>query len=316
MEEISYLKILKQAFFVTWKNKFLWIFGFIIFLGSTLSNIDFNYEDVSKQIERMGFLTNIAQNYPNSVLALSAVLTVLALLLFFLKFVAKTAIIKSVNNIELYKQLKFKNIFFEARQYFWRLALLDVLVTLVLVLILAVLAIPVIYLFELKNNFAATLMLVTALLIALPLMILVYYLIEYGTFFLVLSDLKIRIALEFAYLTFRKNLKKSLKMGLISLVLLFCLFLIIVLFSIGVVLMLLPFGLIEFFLFDNSGLWVSLSVGAIFEFIVTCLLFSGFVTFLQIAWFLFFKQITLEKQKIEKSKVKEGATSEVIDAVF
>ena len=106
--------------------------------------------------------------------------------------------------------------------------------------------------------------------------------------------MKIRMALESAYLLLQKNVWKSLIMGCIEIVLVITAMMLLS----AVLLLLAPvYSLLVFFahlLFSQVGITASL----IFCFIIGCafllIFFSFFTAFAQSAWVLFFQEISLE----------------------
>src|SRR5665648_199063 len=105
MKNINFLEIIKQAFSLTWKNKFLWLFGFLVFLGSITSSFNLQNGASDKNTDSTSSLTIFIQPHPGLFISLSVLLIIIIITLFLLKIVATTAIIKSANNITLYKQL-------------------------------------------------------------------------------------------------------------------------------------------------------------------------------------------------------------------
>lgn len=300
MRNIKYLDILKQAALITWKDKFLWFFGFLVFLGSIGSNFDLGGNDESDKQQRLQFVGDFFEKNPDIFVSLGLLLIVFVVTLFLLRILAIASLIRSVNDLNLYRQLSLKIILKQSIPYLKRLLLLELLVSLSLIAVLATVAMPVLYLFSLNAGVLAYLAMTIAVVIVLPLVILAHYLIKYATFYVVLVDAGLKMALESAYVVFAKNIAESLAMSLSVVVAIFCLLasaLLIGIFSAGIFGLL---GFLAYLIFAKIGAIVVLCIG-----IVTCIailgvLFSWFTSFMYTAWLLFFQQIAFEKNGEEK----------------
>ena len=296
METNQYLDILKKAFFISWKNKFLWFFGFLILVSTLSSNLNVDNDAIPSQNTNHQLLIFIQNNQKLASLAgLSFFLIWIGL--FLLKIMGTTAIIKSVNNIALYRQLSIKNILFETKKYLSRLLLLEIIIFVIMLMILIILAVPVVYLFAIKAKIFAIIVLIMAFFILLPLLILSFYLGRYASYSIILIDNNVSTSLEMAYAIFSKNIKKSLSMGVIFLV--FSLILII-----GSSLMLIV-GSAIYAALGNLSYWVFIKISAsILSLVLVIMFFSWYLVFLHTSWLLFFQQISFEKTKNEKKEVE------------
>ena len=305
MKDIQYFDILKNAFLVTWKNKFLWFFGFLVFLGSFGSNLNMNNGSaIVEQGKKIKIISTLIQNNPNLFTALSFILVLIIIALFLLRIIAVAGIVKSVNNVNLYRQLSVVAILKEAKKYLWRLLLLEFLVGIVLVLVTLVLATPVLYLFALNAKLLASCALVAAIVIIVPLIILAYYLHRYASFYIILANEKLGMSLESAYAIFAKNIKESLVMGLLTIVTSFLSLAVIIFSFVFLAIVFAPLSLIAYLIFAETGAMVFLIIAILLCIIVFCAIFSLYESFLQAAWLLFFQQIALEKHKEKKISEK------------
>ncbi len=311
MKNINYLEIIKQAFWMTWKNKFLWIFGFLIFLGSISPNTNLQGGRFGEESKKMQVMTDFAQAHPDIFIALS-VFSVIALIAFFLlKIIATVAITKSADNIALYKQLSLWSIFLESKKFLRRLLFLELLVGLALGLIVAVMSVPIVYLFMLNPSTLAFIVLGIAIIILIPLLILAFYLRNYAYLYIILGDFKIKSAMESAYVLFAKNIKESLLFGLLNIGMEFLFLLSLLLALIVVVVVLAPLGFIAYFLFSNIGASTFLVIGIVALIAIVIALFSWYSAFLQTAWLLFFQQISFEKSREKKLTEKQELEGKV-----
>jgi hypothetical protein len=309
MKKIQYFKILKHAFLMVWKNKFLWLFGLLIFLGSLPSNLSFNGNGTAEQSEKAwATILNYIQKYPKIFVGLILLLIVLIIILFVLKIIATAAIIKSVNNIAVYGQSKISAIFSETRKYFWQLALLEIIIGLAFTIIIVILIVPVIYLWILKAKVLAVISAIIATIIFLTLTIIAQYLRKYAYFYVVLGNMKIKMAFEAAYVLFVKNIWESLIMGLIGIAVSIVAMMLSFILVLFLAIICAPFGLIAYLVFAKTGALVILILGIVISVLGMMILFSYLTAFIQSAWVLFFQEISLEKKEENKIFEKiEGA---------
>ena len=293
MKQIAYLEIIKQAAQITWRNKFLWVFGLFVFLGSIIFVFSWESDPKSKQEE---ILSDFAQKNPDIFLAVILAITIIAVALFLLRLLGNASLIKSANNIAVYKQTSFKNIISETKKYIGRLFLLEIIIDLVLGIIMIVLITPVFYLYTVKALVFCIISAIVAVIIGVGLIITAYFLRRYAYFFIVLGNVKMVASLEMAYSLLKKNIKESLLMVCfslaISMLILFCFFLLfIILFAI-----LFFLGLLASFLLAKSGLIAFVIVWVILVLVFFIILFSVYLAFLQTVWTFFFQEISLEKK--------------------
>lgn len=311
MKKINYLEILKNAFLLTWKNKFLWLFGLFIFLGSIGSNADVFFRSMGDKNQDPQLLVDFAERNPNLFIAISLALLIFGIVIYLLRIIATTAVVKSANNIKLYSQLPFSKIFVESKKYLWKLLMLEILISFSVFAIAVLLIVPIAYLFLIKAEIFAILMSVLAFVILFPLVILAVYLNKYAYLFLILGDFEIKDSLELAYIALAKNIKESLVMGVISLGL--SLAIMIVLAFVGIIILAI-FGALGFLanmLFANTGMISSAIIGGITGIVILTTLLSWYATLIQTAWLFFFQEISFEKDNEKKKKVAEKVDIEV-----
>ncbi|HBI33631.1 MAG TPA: hypothetical protein DEA43_03735 [Candidatus Moranbacteria bacterium] len=306
MKKIQYINILKESFSITWENKFLWFFGFLIFIGSFGGNFKMNDGDSVDQQRIVEFV----QNNLRLVAFLAVAFVIVALILFLLRTLAFAGIIKSANDINLYKQLSVVAILKESKKYFWRLFFLSIVIFVVLISIMLVLGVPVVYLFTLKANVLAFIALFLAIAIILPLLILASYLHHYASLRIISADEKLKISLESAYALFIKNIKESLIMSLVMFITRLLLLIVIVSGCLFVAIIFSPVGLIAYLIFAKTGIIVIAIIAALICGAFLMVVFSWYEAFLQTTWLFFFKQIAFEKDN-ELKTVEELAEMEV-----
>jgi hypothetical protein len=304
MKNIQYIDLLKESFNVTWKNRFLWLLGFFILLGSVGSNLNVSGDSSSQVESGVQIFSTLIKDNPILFAFFGVLVVVIILALFILRIVAIAGIIKAINDVNLYKQLSIRAILKEGRRYLWRLLMLEFIVGFALVFVVIVLAAPVIYLFSIKATLFAYLVTILAVLIVTPLVLLAFYLIKYAGMFIVLADEKIRISLEAAHAIFMQNIKDSLIMGIMSIGLGIALVIsIIYIFLIfGIVFGIL--GFIIYLIFAKIGAIIVLVLACLLAVLVVLLFLSWYQSFMYAFWLLFFRQIAFGR-KIDTESVIE-----------
>lgn len=305
MNSINYKELIAQAFSLNWKNKFLWFFGFFLFLSSVVTNVNTYNGNFLEKLNLLPSLTAFTQVHPNIFIGMIILFLFTIIALFALRIMSTVAITKSVNNINLYRQISIKNIFLETKTSFWRLFWLELLLSLVLAFIIGTLSFPISYLFFLDAKIFAFFLLAFAIVIFIPLILLAFYLRKYAYFFIILGDFKLKVSIESAYLLTIKNMRESLRMGIANILLEFLFLFILLTICIANVIIFTPLALVSYLLFASIGATTVLVVGIIALTIELIVLFSWYNSFLQTAWFLFFQRLSFKKDTKEKLDVKE-----------
>jgi hypothetical protein len=305
MEKIQYPDILKRALVMTWNNKFLWFFGFLIFLGSLVSNIGANSDALSGKSSGQFSAADWIQSRPAVSLLIALVFIAVLLAVFLLRLAGTAAIIKAASNIAVYSQSSIKTIFSEAKGYVWQLLWLEVLVNVALGIVFVVLLAPVAYLLAIRVDRAAAIPFMVAVLVFFAaLAVLAYYLRRYAYFHVILGNMKTRMALESAYGLFRKNIKKSVLMGLVTVGTDLAALAILAVFLVTLAAGILALGM-------ALSVWVAKALAAAVMIAAAVVvagfllaMFSWYAAFKQTAWVLFFQEISLEKQMEKKLSEK------------
>ena len=321
MKAIPYLEILKKAFSISWKNKFLWVFGLFVSLGSGSGMLNTSWDKnsgfSSENKEHADKIINFIQNNPEIIFTVAIVVILLIILFFFLRIIGSAGLIKAASNIVVYSQSTIKGIFSETKKYFWTLVLAEIAISLAILAIILIMFVPTMYLFALKAYIFGAISLAGAILIIIPLVVLACFIRKYSFFYIVIGNMKIKMALECAYRLFRKNIKESLLMGIIAIAIGMIVVIPIFIFLLAAVVLFVLVGFLAHLIFAKAGLAVVVIIGIIFGVAVLLVFSSAYVTFMQVMWVLFFQEISLEKlqKKIAIEKVEteaEVATPETI----
>ena len=158
-----YRDVLKKAWQVTWRHKFLWLFGFLASfwgIGSTYEIIykslrlpeqkDFLFISIWQDITTNGITwDNIQQLFVNSpvttiIFVLMAVFSlVLIFALYWLATCGQISLIQGANIAEEKKQQSFKGLFEKSKKYFWRTFGVNLFGKIAILLLLILLSYPV-----------------------------------------------------------------------------------------------------------------------------------------------------------------------------
>lgn len=314
-KSIPYIEILKQAGRIVWQHRFLLWFGLLMALGSPGSfNIGSNNEDFGKQGEAA---KNFFENHWQIVLAITVMLFIVGIILFLISLIAKAGLVRSVNLVNQNKKTNFKEGPPEAKASFragWRsgkkylgkLFKLAILFFLATFMVMIILAVPVIYLVIAKSWVSAVLVGLLAIAILIPIMFVFSLTKIFAEFYIILSDLRVRSAIEAGYNLLLKNIGNSIIFGLLLLA---------VSLAAGIVLLpvagialviLVPTGAVFFYL-SKIAFAIFLAI-AILLFLAAILFVSAiFQAYRQTAWTLFFHEIA----KVEKPEAETIAAPEL-----
>jgi hypothetical protein len=188
---------------------------------------------------------------------------------------------------------------------------MELLIGLAIFLILLVVAIPIIFLIVGGSVGLAILLIMLAMVIFIPIIIVAGFVRRYAYYYLVLSDLKIRPAIENAYAIFRKNILSSFVtvLVLIPFSIVMLLFILAALIAIGLVFLIL--GVIVYFLLPKIILYAIIGIGIFIFAAIAIWARSILEVFSQSFWFLFFHQIATKKEA-EETVVEPSVLGEKI----
>jgi hypothetical protein len=306
-KQIPYIEILKQAGQIVWQNRFLLWFGLLIALGSPGS---FNIGNNNEFGSRGEAAKNFFALHWGIVLALVIILFIIGIALLLVSLVAKAGLVKSVNLVAQSKKTDFRSGWKSGKKYFGKLFKLAILFILAIFVIMIILAVPVIYLIAAKFWFGAILVGIFAIAIFIPLIFIFALTKIYAEFYIILSDLHIRSAIETGYGLLVKNIGHSI---------IFALLLVAVSIVAGIVLLpvagialviLVPAGVAFYYL---SKIAFAIFLGCAILFFLAAILFVSaiFQTYKTAAWTLFFQEIA----KVEKPETEKVAETELEESL-
>lgn len=313
--EINYLNIVKESARLTWRNRYLWWFGFLILLSSIGGNF-FQVWPRKKNIQGQEVL-DFTASHKELVIILAAGFLLLWIVFAILGIIAKGGLIKSLKNAAENKKFGFKDGFQDGKKYFWKMFLIGAFSALFILATVIVFMIPIGFLFYNKAYFLGGLLSLLALVIFIPVLFLVNFIRIYAYFYVVLSDLPLGESLENAYALLRKNIVPSLLISVIFLAIGTLATLAALLFLIPIIVIFFLIGTLLFFLAQQVGILITALVGLVF--ILLSMIFAGSVyqVFTQAVLLLFFREIATPKikEEVEAEKVVELGPAQATDAV-
>jgi len=314
--QINYIAIIKEAWQITWKNKYLWWFGFLVALsggvGSNFSSSNWKGNDGWEEGAKQK-ISEWAALYWEWII-LGVILVGLLMLVFFILSVwGRSALVIALGKITTQKltpePMSFKVGMKEGKQFFWPILGLNLFLFGIGIATFIILGTPIAILFYLKAYWVGAFLAFGGLTIFILLIILLAYLQKFGVIYLILGKVSFWAALENAYLLFRRNLLPSIIMGAIFIPLGFLAGLAALAFVLTILLIFLIPGLLAYFLI---GKWtiILLSILGILILLAGILTINSIYAVLaQTIWILFFRQIALPK---EEEKILE-TTKEIKD---
>jgi hypothetical protein len=222
---VNYGDIIRDAFRVSWRNKFLWFFGFFAAGSSGASNI-FN---VPTDFGDRGDLSGMGRWIGENLLALLAVLVVVALVLalvfLVLSLVSTGGLAESVAALDRGEERRFSSTWRAGMANFWRVLGQWILLILIglglLVVVMLVAGLPIGLTFALSESAGARIAVLAffgllgfslLLVVFLPL----YIISQYALRELVVDEERITHSIAAGYGLFRHNIGRSLLVWLIS----------------------------------------------------------------------------------------------------
>ncbi|HEX7586079.1 MAG TPA: hypothetical protein VF390_00365 [Patescibacteria group bacterium] len=315
VSEINYLEIIKTAARVTWRNKYLWWFGFFSLL-STISGNFFQVWSRGKNIQGQEVL-DFTASHEELVIFLASLLLFLWVIFVVLGIIAKGGLIKSLKNATENKKFGLKNGLREGKKYFWKVFLIGAFSAVFILATLIVFMIPIGFLFYNKAYFLGGLLSLLAMVIFIPVLFLVSFIRIYAYFYVILSDLPLSEALENAYALLRKNIVPSLIISLIFLVVGTLATVVAFLFIIPIIVIFFLIGTLLFFLAQQVGILITALAGLTFMFLVMIFGGSIYQVFAQAILLLFFYEIATPKikEEVEAEKIVELGPAHAPDPV-
>ncbi|MDQ1283785.1 MAG: hypothetical protein QG620_133 [Patescibacteria group bacterium] len=305
MRKVNYIGAVKDAWNITWRNRYLWWLGF---LASLCGFGGMNYISNNGQLENNEFekqaLDFISQSY-QWFLWLGIFLVLIFILLLVASTIGRAGLIASINSEIKGEKKTFKEGWREGKKYFWKFLLLGFFLILSILAIIIILATPIAVLFASHAYFTGAFLSMFAVLIIIPIIFLLVFLKIYGQIYIAVGKLSVRAAVENACRLFQKNLWESVVMSLFFIPLG-------IVWFFSVITLLIPFlivfgasAFVIYLLAGKIGAIAIASIGFILFLAGVLFLRSVYETFAQSIWIFFFREIASPK---EEEKVTEPET--------
>ena len=307
MSSINYLEIIQKAWAITWKNKYLWWFGFFVALGGTGGiNFFFNSGDEKKldPAQNEKFLEFFSQNM-SWIITLIIIAFSLLIIFSILNILGRGALIASIEKNFQGQTADFKSGWNSGKKNFWKIFYINIFLSLFIFFTLIILIAPLAVLFLNKNYIIGGILSFLAVFIFIPLVILVSYLRIYSYLYAVLGKLNFWPSLENAYNLFAKNIWPSIILSLIFIPLSFVFMLVIFTILLILFFIFLLLGGIAFWLFGKITAIIIGAIGIIIFLLILLFLQSIYAVFSQSIWILFFHEIATPKVEEVLAEIKE-----------
>jgi len=317
-----YTDIFKKAFFITWKNKFLWFFGFFatLFSGIEAYEIVLNRSNTSEsfgflttwiRLKEIGFFTarfwvNFLQFIQNDPITFAILLLVVLIFIAMLGFIAwlgivsKVGIVENSYNLEFKKKADIQTGVESGINNFWPVLSLNLFVKFCSFLILFIFGL---FFFKmsigLSWNIGYSFLYALVFIFSIPFIAIISIVVHYAVSYIVLDGKKIKNAFSLAVQLFLKNWLASIEMifllmviGLVYGGLIFSILSVIaipVLFVIGILIQ----------LFNVISIWFVVMVTILMSILVSTAI-AFFVSFQITTWTLFYLKIRSSEGFISK----------------
>ncbi len=213
----------KDAFFRVWKYRWLWFWGILLPAGGGMSFNNFgDFGGGKEQIPQQEMIENQAvmffqQNWGWIALGI-AIFLLLMILFWILSAIARSGVIQALSEIQDHGKpisFDFKQVWKKGKKNMGRIIGLDLTIIVIILLAVLILIVPLIPLFASQAPALIALGVILILLFVLA-MILVSMLVAYikniATVYIVLSDEKIITSIKKGYSLVTKNIKEALKL--------------------------------------------------------------------------------------------------------
>jgi hypothetical protein len=186
---MNYSDLVKNAFKLTIKNRFLWIFG--IFLGGMASFSDFS-QFGKKDLNSLGLnqinISNFINQHASTIMHIAVGVVIFALIMIILSILAQGGLIGSVAGLNQGKKMNFSLGLKIGLKHFWRILGLGLIAAVLVILALFILGLPLGLLIATKIIWLAIICIIIAALIFLVLIVALSLVLPYARRILVIED--------------------------------------------------------------------------------------------------------------------------------
>ncbi len=301
---MDYFGIIKRAFQITIKHRFLWVFGFIVALAGGGGGFrSFSYSSDSGQ--SFANVGRWATAYLAVLILIGLILFLLWLVMWIFSVISQAGLVGSVNKIESNEETSLGDGFSIGAHYFWRVLGLSIILGLIILFLVLLILVPVVaaivVLVSQSKTAGAGLAVAAIFCLVLAIIFVILLLVLFSAFlgvifiyalrYIVLKDERVFASIGEAWRLVRANLSETLVMFLL---------LLLISAGVGIVLIIpaLVIGLPAFFAFlggitlKNASLIVVSALGFLFLVLVLSFLGGIFETFHSTVWTLTYLELT------------------------
>lgn len=228
-------------------------------------------------------------------------------------FIGRGSLIKSVQKKLDGQESNFKTGIQDGKKYFWKIVSIGLLTAIFTMAAMFIFIIPIIFLFNSKSLVLGSIVFFTGVIVLIPVLFLISFSQTFGFLYAVMAELSVWDSLEKGYYLVLKNIRVSILMALLLLLIniVFA-----ILFLTAVIFLVIPFliiGSLLFLIFKMTGVVFVACLAGIIFLILALLTGSILKVFVQTIWVLFFKEIakTEEKEIISVEKGEEIKNAEI-----
>ncbi|MBU0721974.1 hypothetical protein KKA93_00755 [Patescibacteria group bacterium] len=272
---LFYRTILKQAWELTWRNKYLWWFGIFAALVGNGGEFEILFNNAGanpgqalfpawQRIASTGVFSGhtianirnlLKQDILNMIFVLVVCLTILAICLFliWLIIVSQAAIVNNSAAIIKQKKPTIRDGLDSGILNFWPVLTLNIIIKAMIYILLVAVSLPVIFF---QGSFNANLFYIIALVIAVPVAIILSFIMKYAVAYVVINKSKVMSAIKQSCQLFKKNWLISFEMAIILFFINLLVGMVIVLAILVLAVPFLFFGLIFYYSFSLVGFWL------------------------------------------------------------
>ncbi|MDD5040482.1 MAG: hypothetical protein PHY34_05025 [Patescibacteria group bacterium] len=310
-----YQDVLRRAYAVTMKNKFLWFFGFFAaFLGATgeLEPLFKNYTNIGERsreilsfqsIYQEGLLWKVFENmkaffsaYPLQAVLFLLMVCVIAVVMLWLAVVSQAALFDVAKKSQGGEPIRYGDGYRVGNKYFGSILLINIVVKVVVYGVLVILGTPLIAWFLIKNNLlGGIIFIVLVFIVFIPISVILSFVVKYAIAYIVIIGKPVRDSVKLGWDLFRRNWLVSIEMAIIVLITGLAVGLLIAC-AMGITAI--PFILIalaSLIMNSSTGFTVALILGVLVWFVLIAFIGSAYVTFQYIAWGFLFLKLTEQK---------------------
>ncbi len=230
-----YRPILKIAWKILYKARYLWFFGFFAtFVGNSgeVNLLINNFSSVNSETDSLlslktlysnGFvgtfqsrISELFSNFSLSVLLLFLILLILFIFIIWLSVVSQAGLINGADKEYRKQNSTFATCFKAGRQNFWSVLGLNIIGKFIVLGLMFIVGVPLALLYlKQTSDTAQFLFVLLSFIILIPLAVIISFIIKYAIIFVVLQKQKINESLKSAWNLFIKNWIVSIEMAIL-----------------------------------------------------------------------------------------------------